>query len=117
MYGVSLPTKSFSAYKLACSNVANPMTHSTHIPRSDRYLTLHILGYWEKLVPKRHIIQGLRQDVLEWVIARQKMAVEKYGIEGKHAAPFAPRRHKNHKNRLRIPRTCCDCSRDTAPKQ
>jgi hypothetical protein len=40
-------------------------------------------GYWEKLVPKRHIVQGLRQDVLEWVINRQKMAVEKYGIEGK----------------------------------
>ena len=48
------------------------------VPPNRHFLT----GYWKKLVPERHIIQGLRQDVLEWIIARQIKAVEKYGIEG-----------------------------------
>ena len=39
-------------------------------------------GYWDKILPKRHIVQGLRQDVLEWLIERQKKAVTKYGIKG-----------------------------------
>lgn len=39
-------------------------------------------GYWDKILPKRHIVQGLRQDVLEWLIERQKRAVSKYGIKG-----------------------------------
>lgn len=39
-------------------------------------------GYWDKILPKRHIVQGLRQDVLEWLIERQKKAVSKYGIKG-----------------------------------
>lgn len=47
------------------------------------YLTTHftILGYWDKILPKRHIVQGLRQDVLDWLVARQKKAIAKYGIK------------------------------------
>jgi hypothetical protein len=39
-------------------------------------------------VPKRHIVQGLRQDVLEWLIARQSKAVEKYGVKDPRIAAF-----------------------------
>ena len=45
-------------------------------------------GYWEKIVPKNLIVQGLRQDVLDWLVNRQKKAVEKYGIEDKRIAAF-----------------------------
>lgn len=45
-------------------------------------------GYWEKIVPKRQIVQGLRQDVLDWLIERQKRAVLKYGIKDKRIAAF-----------------------------
>lgn len=45
-------------------------------------------GYWEQIVPKRHIVQGLRQDVLDWLIDRQKKAVSKYGIEDKRISAF-----------------------------
>ena len=38
-------------------------------------------GYWQKLVPERQIVQGLRQDVLDWVINRQKKLVAKYGVK------------------------------------
>lgn len=39
-------------------------------------------------MPKRHIVQGLRQDVLDWLINRQKTAVAKYGIEDPRIAAF-----------------------------
>jgi len=45
-------------------------------------------GYWDKIVPKRHIVQGLRQDVLDWLINRQKKAVAKYGIKDPRIAAF-----------------------------
>lgn len=40
-------------------------------------------GYFEKFVPKRFIVQGLRQDVLTWLVKRQKRLIRKYGIEDK----------------------------------
>ncbi len=40
-------------------------------------------GYWDQILPKRHIVQGLRQDVLDWLVSRQKKAIAKYGIKGK----------------------------------
>lgn len=46
------------------------------------------LGYWEQIVPKRHIVQGLRQDVLDWLIQRQAKAVEKYGVKDPRIAAF-----------------------------
>ncbi len=45
-------------------------------------------GYWEQIVPKRHIVQGLRQDVLDWLIQRQSKAVAKYGVKDPRIAAF-----------------------------
>lgn len=45
-------------------------------------------GYWDQLVPKRLIVQGLRQDVLDWLVARQKKLVEKYGVEDPRISAF-----------------------------
>lgn len=45
-------------------------------------------GYWEKIVPKQYIVQGLQQDVLNWLIDRQSKLVEKYGVEDPRIAAF-----------------------------
>lgn len=45
-------------------------------------------GYWEKIVPKQFIVQGLRQDILDWLIQRQIAAVAKYGIKDPRVAAF-----------------------------
>jgi hypothetical protein len=50
-------------------------------PDHTPHLTFLFAGYWDKILPKRHIVQGLRQDVLDWLIARQKKAIAKYGIK------------------------------------
>lgn len=39
-------------------------------------------------MPKRHIVQGLRQDVLEWLIERQSKAVAQYGVKDPRIAAF-----------------------------
>ncbi len=39
-------------------------------------------------MPRRQIVQGLRQDVLDWVIKRQIKAVAKYGLEDPRIAAF-----------------------------
>lgn len=45
-------------------------------------------GYWQEIIPPQFIVQGLRQDVLDWLVTRQRKAVEKYGIEDKRIAAF-----------------------------
>lgn len=45
-------------------------------------------GYWETIVPKQYIVQGLQQDVLNWLIERQSALVEKYGVEDPKIAAF-----------------------------
>lgn len=45
-------------------------------------------GYWKEIIPAQFIVQGLRQDVLDWLVARQKRAVEKYGIEDPRIRAF-----------------------------
>jgi len=45
-------------------------------------------GYWEKIVPKRHIVQGLRQDVLDWLVQRQRKFVQKYDVKDPRVAAF-----------------------------
>jgi len=45
-------------------------------------------GYWETIVPKQFIVQGLRQDVLNWLKERQKKAVAKYGIDDPRIKAF-----------------------------
>lgn len=45
-------------------------------------------GYWEQIIPKRFIVQGLRQDVLDWLIQRQARAVEKYGVKDPRISSF-----------------------------
>lgn len=45
-------------------------------------------GYWDQIVPKKMIVQGLRQDVLDWLVNRQKKLVEKYGVEDPRIAAF-----------------------------
>ena len=32
-------------------------------------------GYWEQFVPKQFIVQGLREDVIEWLVQRQKKLI------------------------------------------
>lgn len=64
------------------TSITNLLFHCCrHIPFGLVMSDTAYAGYWEKLVPKRHIIQGLRQDVLEWLIARQTVGVEKYGVK------------------------------------
>ena len=46
------------------------------------------IGYWDKIVPKQFIVQGLQQEVLNWLIDRQIKLVEKYGLEDKRIAAF-----------------------------
>lgn len=45
-------------------------------------------GYWDQIIPKQFIVQGLRQDVLDWLIKRQEAAVAKYGIKDPRIAAF-----------------------------
>jgi len=45
-------------------------------------------GYWEQIVPKRFIIQGLRPDILTWLQERQKRLVSKYGVKDPRIAAF-----------------------------
>ena len=45
-------------------------------------------GYWEQIVPKQFIVQGLRQDVLDWLVQRQKKAVSTYGIKDPRIRAF-----------------------------
>ena len=39
-------------------------------------------------MPKRHIVQGLRKDVLDWLVERQKKAVAKYTNKDPRVAAF-----------------------------
>ena len=45
-------------------------------------------GYWQKIVPEHLIVQGLQQEVLNWLIDRQARLVEKYGVEDPRIAAF-----------------------------
>lgn len=45
-------------------------------------------GYWDQIVPKKCIVQGLRQDWLDWLVARQKKLIKKFGIEDKRVHAF-----------------------------
>lgn len=45
-------------------------------------------GYWDQIVPKRFIVQGLRQDVLDWLVERQKKLVAKYGVKDERIRAF-----------------------------
>ena len=59
-----------------------------HIPFGIVMSDTAYAGYWEKILPKRHIVQGLRQDVLDWLIQRQSAAVAKYGVKDPRIAAF-----------------------------
>lgn len=39
-------------------------------------------------MPKRFIVQGLRQDVLDWLVERQKKLVAKYGVKDERIRAF-----------------------------
>jgi len=36
-------------------------------------------GYWDKIIPKKFIVQGLRPDVMDWLVARQRTLINKAG--------------------------------------
>jgi len=36
-------------------------------------------GYWQNIIPSRFIVQGLRPDVLEWLVSRQRSLIDKAG--------------------------------------
>lgn len=57
-----------------------------HIPFGIVMSNTSFTGDWETIVPKRLIVQGLRQDVIDWLIARQKKLVAKFGGDEKHPA-------------------------------
>lgn len=45
-------------------------------------------GSWDAIVPKQFIVQGLREDVLLWLVARQKKLIQKYDIKDPRVAAF-----------------------------
>lgn len=45
-------------------------------------------GYWDKIIPKQFIVQGLRQDVLDWLVQRQQKLVHKYGVKDPRIRSF-----------------------------
>jgi hypothetical protein len=45
-------------------------------------------GAWDAIVPKRQIIQGLREDVLVWLVQRQQRLIEKYGKDDERTFAF-----------------------------
>ena len=45
-------------------------------------------GYWDQFVPKQFIVQGFREDVLTWLINRQKRLIEKFDIDDPRVAAF-----------------------------
>ncbi len=45
-------------------------------------------GYWDQIVPKQFIVQGLRQDILDWLVQRQTKLVAKYGVKDPRIAAF-----------------------------
>jgi len=59
-----------------------------HIPFGIVMSDTAYCGYWDKLVPKKYIVQGLRQDVLDWLIHRQKKAIAKYGVKDPRVRAF-----------------------------
>ena len=56
-----------------------------HIPFGIVMSNTSFTGDWADIVPKKFIVQGLRQDVIDWLINRQKKLIRKYGDE-KHPA-------------------------------
>jgi hypothetical protein len=47
-----------------------------------------ITGTWEAIMPKKLIVQGLRQDVLEWLTHRQERLIGQYGLDDKRSHAF-----------------------------
>lgn len=45
-------------------------------------------GSWDAIMPKQFQVQGLREDVLIWLMDRQKGLIQKHGIEDPRIAAF-----------------------------
>lgn len=45
-------------------------------------------GAWDDLLPPRHIIQGLRMDILKWFVKRQNGLVAKFGKDADQTQAF-----------------------------
>ena len=56
-----------------------------HIPFGLVMSNTSFTGDWAEIVPKKFIVQGLRQDVIDWLCARQRKLIKKFGDE-KHPA-------------------------------
>lgn len=59
-----------------------------HIPFGIVMTGTAFAGYWKEIVPGNLIVQGLRTDVIDWLVQRQMKAVAKYGIEDKRIHAF-----------------------------
>lgn len=71
------------------TTITNLLFHTCqHIPFGMVLSDTAYAGYWDQIIPKQFIVQGLRQDVLDWIVARQKKAVEKYGNKDPRVACF-----------------------------
>jgi hypothetical protein len=59
-----------------------------HIPFGIAMSNTAYAGAWDAIMPKQQIVQGLREDVLIWFMARQKRVIETYGKEDPRTFAF-----------------------------
>lgn len=71
------------------TTITNLLFHCCqHIPFGLVMSDTAFAGYWEQIIPKKFIVQGLRPDVLDWLVKRQKTLVSKYGNEDPRVSAF-----------------------------
>lgn len=71
------------------TTITNLLYHCCqHIPFGIVMSDTAFAGYWEQIIPKKFIVQGLRQDVLDWLLKRQEALVKKYGNKDPRVACF-----------------------------
>jgi len=57
-----------------------------HVPFGLVMSNTSFTGDWADIIPAKFVVQGLRQDVLDWLVKRQKRLITKYGGDEKHPA-------------------------------
>lgn len=71
------------------TTITNLLYHCLqHIPFGLVMSDTSFAGYWQQIIPEKFIVQGLRPDVLDWLVKRQKALVEKYTNKDPRVAAF-----------------------------
>ena len=71
------------------TSLMNVMFHTMqHIPFGIVMSNTAFAGYFEQFVPKRFIFQGLRQDILDNLVSRQKRLIRQYGKDDERTHAF-----------------------------